>query len=87
VGNELPLMIIPDSQAYLDGHTVLTYTYSIYKNIQSAPNDTFQQESELHLEKHKNPITWGILHLKSLVISLPIPMTARNALPVMKWRK
>jgi len=32
VGNELPLVIIPDSQAHLDGHTILTYTYSIYKN-------------------------------------------------------
>ena len=54
VGNELPLMIIPDSQAHLDGHTILTYTYSIYKYIQSVPNDIFQLESELHLEKHKN---------------------------------
>jgi hypothetical protein len=61
VGNELPLMVIPDSQAHLDGHTILTYTYSIYKNTQDAPNDIFQQESELHLEKHKNPNYMGFI--------------------------
>jgi len=54
VGNELPLMIIPDSRAHLDGHTILTYTYSIYKNSKTASNNLVQQESELRLEKHKN---------------------------------
>lgn len=32
VDNKLPLMIIPDSVAHIDGHPALTYTYVIYKN-------------------------------------------------------
>jgi len=28
---DLSLIIIPDSQAHVDGHPVLTYTYSIYR--------------------------------------------------------
>jgi len=29
----LPLMVVPDTTAHLDGHTILTYTYSIFRNI------------------------------------------------------
>jgi len=60
VGNELPLMIIPDSQAHLDGHTILTYTYNIYKNVKSGDTAAIKnKESFLHLEKNKDPNYMG----------------------------
>ncbi|SDF74755.1 hypothetical protein SAMN05216464_1287 [Mucilaginibacter pineti] len=31
IGDRSPLMIIPDSEAHVDGHPVLTYTYSVYQ--------------------------------------------------------
>lgn len=37
IDNSLPLKIIPDTQAHLDGHTVITYNYNIY--LDSAKND------------------------------------------------
>jgi len=61
VGNNLPLMIIPDSQAHLDGHTIITYTYSVYNDSQRGTNDIYQQETELHLEKHGNPNYMGYI--------------------------
>jgi hypothetical protein len=38
LNNGTPLMIIPDTEAHLDGHTILTYTYSII---------TFERPGEL----------------------------------------
>ncbi|MDB5109516.1 MAG: hypothetical protein JWR67_630, partial [Mucilaginibacter sp.] len=30
VGNNLPVMIIPNTKVHFDGHAVLTHTYSIF---------------------------------------------------------
>jgi len=76
VGNELPLMIIPDSRAHLDGHTILTYTYSIYKNSKTASNNLVQQESELRLEKHKNINYMGYIIFENPSHCLPIATMA-----------
>jgi hypothetical protein len=32
VDSKLSLMVIPESDAHVDGHPVLTYTYVIYKD-------------------------------------------------------
>ena len=37
VDNSLPLKVIPDTQAHLDGHTVIAYNYNIF--LDSAKND------------------------------------------------
>jgi CheY-like chemotaxis protein len=54
ISNKLSLMILPDSQDYLDGDTILTYTFSIYKNGETKTNEPIIQEAKLHLEKHNN---------------------------------
>ncbi len=59
VGNELPLLIIPDSQAHLDGHTILTYTYNIYKNTGDTATNIRSKETFLHLERNKDPNYMG----------------------------
>ena len=44
VGSALPLMILPDTEAHLDGHPVITYTYSLYRNKDEfkIPADKYQ---------------------------------------------
>jgi len=62
VGNELPLMIIPDSQAHLDGHTILTYTYNLYKVADEVTNDDIdRKDSFLHIEKNLDPDYLGYI--------------------------
>lgn len=62
VGNNLPLLIIPDTQAHLDGHTIITHTYHLYRQ----PEDTlsrklFQLDDYLGVNKDKNPNYMGYL--------------------------
>lgn len=58
----LPVMVIPDTQAQADGHAVITYTYSVYKDT-SEGNPALEQtkESELHLQKHTDPNYMGFI--------------------------
>ena len=58
----LPVMVIPDTQASADGHAVITYTYSIYKDT-SGGNPALEKtkESELHLKKHTDPNYLGFI--------------------------
>jgi hypothetical protein len=60
IGARLPLMIIPDSQAHVDGHPVLTYTYSVYKNSKKH-SELVNIESNLHLTKNTNPDYMGYI--------------------------
>ena len=46
-----PIMVIPDSQAHQNGHTVLTYTYSIFKNPTGQENEFLRKESTLHTDR------------------------------------
>jgi hypothetical protein len=60
IGKKLSLMIIPDSQAHLNGHTILTYTYSIFKNP-AGKNEYINKESTLHTEKKHDPTYMGYI--------------------------
>jgi hypothetical protein len=60
VGADLPVMIIPDSQAHVNGHPVLTYTYSVYKNSKKL-NRLSDIKSNLHLAKNTNPDYMGYI--------------------------
>ena len=60
--NRLPLMVIPDTQAHLDGHTILTYTYSVFLDIgHGEPILSRSKEPTLHLEKNNDPDYYGYL--------------------------
>lgn len=61
VGADLPLMIIPDSEAHVDGHPVLTYTYSIYKDKNNNKSGLVSKENNLHLQKNDNPDYMGYI--------------------------
>lgn len=59
---DLQLMIIPDTQAHLDGHTIITHTYSIFKDIGIGnPLLARTKESTLHLEKIEDPNYYGYI--------------------------
>lgn len=58
----LELMVIPDTTAHLDGHTILTYTYSIFQDIGAGnPLLSRSKESTLHLERIDDPDYYGYL--------------------------
>ncbi|GAC1305326.1 MAG: hypothetical protein NVSMB24_14050 [Mucilaginibacter sp.] len=49
-------MVIPDTQAHLNGHAVLTFTYSIFLDDGlNAPQQSRSKESTLHLEVNNDP--------------------------------
>ena len=58
----LEVMIIPDTQAHANGHQIITYTYSVFKD-DSGADPTIEQtkSSELHLTKHKDPNYMGFI--------------------------
>jgi hypothetical protein len=62
IGNKKPIKIIPNTQAQVNGHPVLTYTYNIYKNVNldnKATSD--RQESELLLQEKRDPNYLGYI--------------------------
>jgi hypothetical protein len=62
VGDHLKLMVIPDTQAHLDGHTIITHTYSVFlDNGAGNPLIARSKESSLHLEEIKDPDYCGFI--------------------------
>ncbi|MFD1256236.1 hypothetical protein ACFQ3S_05465 [Mucilaginibacter terrae] len=62
IGTSLPVMVIPDTRASANGHDVITYTYSIFKDTSNG-NPALEQTkySELHLQKHNDPNYMGFI--------------------------
>ena len=62
IDNRLPLMIMPESDAHMDGHPVLTYSYAIYKD---EPGDddhhTIDTAALLAPDRKSNPNYMGVL--------------------------
>ena len=62
LSSHLPLMVIPDTMAHLDGHTIITRTYSIFKDIGAGnPLLSRSKENTLHLEHIKDPEYFGYI--------------------------
>lgn len=60
--NSLKLMVIPDTQAHLDGHTIITHTYSVFADIAAGnPLLARSKESTLHLEEINDPNYYGFV--------------------------
>lgn len=57
--NKQPLTIIPDTMAHIDGHPILTYTYSLYRghSEKRLPIRVNRQ----HLEKNPDPDFLGVI--------------------------
>lgn len=37
LSNKLPLVVVPDTRAHLDGHAVITHTYSVFRDSGHNP--------------------------------------------------
>jgi hypothetical protein len=62
LGNRLHLMIIPDTEAHLDGHTIITHTYSIFKDVAGGnPIQSKSKENFLHLDRINDPDYYGYI--------------------------
>jgi hypothetical protein len=58
----LQVMVIPDTQAHLDGHTVITHTYSVFLDTGSGnPLLARSKESTMHLEQIDDPDYYGFI--------------------------
>ncbi|WP_345100810.1 hypothetical protein [Mucilaginibacter panaciglaebae] len=57
------LVIIPDSEAHVNGHPVITYTYSVYRNDEtlSGKFDIRGKYSKQHLEKQDDESYLGYI--------------------------
>lgn len=61
VGKDIPLMIIPDSLAHVDGHPILTYSYSIYHDGERNAELQKLRVTQQHLEKKNDPGYMGTI--------------------------
>ncbi len=61
VGNSLKVTVLPDSEAHMDGHPVLTYSYRLYNNKSLSADDIGEKESKLHLENDSDPNFMGVI--------------------------
>jgi len=60
--HDMSLMIIPDTAAHLDGHPIITHTYSVFKDTGLGNSLAAQsKESTLHLEKITDPNYFGYI--------------------------
>lgn len=60
--NDLKIMVIPDTQAHLNGHTIITHTYSVFKDMGTGnPLLARSKESTLHLENIADPNYYGFI--------------------------
>ncbi|MGZ3871501.1 MAG: hypothetical protein ACXVJD_01215 [Mucilaginibacter sp.] len=60
--SNLKLMVIPDTQAHLNGHTIITRTYSIFMDSGTGnPLLSRSKESTLHLEVIDDPDYFGFI--------------------------
>jgi hypothetical protein len=62
LANHLKIMVIPDTEAHLDGHTIITHTYSVFEDIgMGNPLIARSKESTLHLEQIEDPSYYGFI--------------------------
>jgi len=61
IGLETPLMIMPDTQAHLNGHTIITRTYHIYKQTKDIADLTPASVHNLGLNKNTEPGYMGYI--------------------------
>ena len=59
---DLSLIILPDTQAHLNGHAVITHTYSLF-DYRHEDNASLMEErkSKLHLINNHDPDYYGLI--------------------------
>jgi hypothetical protein len=57
IDHKLPIMVVPETTAHLDGHPVLTLEYSLYRDT-TLDDPTILINDGGNLKKKSNPTTW-----------------------------
>jgi hypothetical protein len=65
VDHNLPLMVVPESDAHMDGHPVLTYNYAIFNDPDQGGDHFTPQDSLLTPEKKQTPTIWAPMFLSN----------------------
>ena len=64
LGNLLQLMVIRDSEVHLDGQSLITKTFSIFRDMALRdPRQSKSKEATLHLDRITDPEYYGFLTL------------------------
>lgn len=61
VDDHLPLIVVPESDAHMDGHPVLTYSYAIFKKNENPFDMPAAADKLLAADKVSNPDYLGKL--------------------------
>jgi len=59
IGTKLPIMAVPETRVYMDGHPILTYSYSLYKD--GSTDDPVAVFSEDEQIKRSDPNYLGYI--------------------------
>ncbi|RVU02734.1 hypothetical protein EOD41_01995 [Mucilaginibacter limnophilus] len=59
IGTDLHLLVVPDSEAHMDGHPVLTYIYDIFRVEGNVPGHTIIENNLIAAQKQTNPNYMG----------------------------
>jgi hypothetical protein len=81
IDNHMPLMIVPDADAHMDGHPVLTYSYAIYKDLDQGGNHFTNTDRLLTPDKTKHPDYLGTLTFEQPGRIFSYEADGREALP------
>ena len=61
IDHHVPLMVMPEADAHMDGHPVLTYSYAIYRDAYQSENRFTDTDRLLTPDKKTNPDYMGTL--------------------------
>jgi hypothetical protein len=65
IGINKRFIIIPESEAHMDGHPILTYSYNIYTLKETEVSEQVgEKESELHLKHESDPDYFGVINFE-----------------------
>jgi hypothetical protein len=65
IANSLNITVIPDSEAHINGHPVLTYSYKLYKNEHDSDRILTERENKLHLQSESDPNFMGVIRFEA----------------------
>ncbi|AYL94572.1 hypothetical protein [Mucilaginibacter celer] len=64
IAYNLHLIVLPESEAHIDGHPVLTYSYSIFRREPSVLNISENYDALLQTTKKNNPNYLGHINFE-----------------------
>ena len=81
-------MVIPDADAHMDGHPVLTYSYALYRVPPGTVRwETGNNDALLTPDKRKDPDYLGTIYFDQPYKAYTYTCDGMNELSGIRWRK